>query len=264
MNLILSLRYGEPLQFPQERRSGDTSPTRRRRKDDNLTDGEYRRWLLRPYDSPTFTTLCGISLKPYDYKDIEARVPEHLRSEPLKPFTGYAHTLDLALVGDCMQLYLYRLLDHTLGRDKLSGHLWDQTYDLSTFRACLINDDAGAKALSWLLHSGEVDRIEATINIRSMQAITLCLVGEGRTDVWWDMLKIQHTAKRGIDATVHEKPLSSRWCSMWFTSILEAKTFWATGPSKFNDPLTTFLQVIRFSREERTIETMIPITGPTG
>jgi hypothetical protein len=132
---------------------------------------------------------------------------------------------------------------------------------LSTFRACLIDDDAGAKALSWLLHSGEVDRIEATFNIRFMQAITLCLVGEGKTDVRWDMPKTQHTPRRGKDATVHEKSLSTRWCSVWFTSILEAKTFLATGPSRSNDPLATFLEVIRFNREERTRITMIPITG---
>jgi hypothetical protein len=92
--------------------------------DDNLTDYEYRKWIQHRFTPSTFTTLCGISLRPYDYKDIEARVPEHLRSEPLKAFTDYSHTLDLALAGDCMRLYLYRLVDRTLGRDKLSGHLW--------------------------------------------------------------------------------------------------------------------------------------------
>jgi hypothetical protein len=93
--------------------------------DDNLTNSEYRKWIQRPRETSTFTSLCGISLQPYDHKDNEARVPEHLRSEPLKAFTDHSHTLNLALAGDCMQLYLYRLMDRTLGRDMLSGHHLD-------------------------------------------------------------------------------------------------------------------------------------------
>jgi hypothetical protein len=96
-----------------------------------------------------------------------------------------------------------------------------------------------------------------------MQATTLCLIGEGRTDVWWDMLKLQHTHKRGKDATIHEKALSTCWHPVWFVSMLEAHAFWATGPNRSPDPLATFLEVVRLHREERTIETMIPVTGAT-
>lgn len=127
--------------------SDNTSSTSRRRKDDALTDHEYRRWIQFPCEVSTASTICGISLSPHDYKDIEARVPEHLRQEPLK-FIDEPDALDLPLAGDCMQLYLYRLMDGTIRRERPSGDLWIQSFDPSAFRACLINDAAGAKALS--------------------------------------------------------------------------------------------------------------------
>lgn len=189
-------------------RSDNTSSTPRRRKDDALTDYEYRRWTQYPCEKATCISLCGISLTPHDYKDIEARVPEHLRQEPLK-FIDEPDALDLPLAGDCMQLYLYRLIDDTIRRVGPSDDLWNQSFDPSAFRACLINDAAGAKALSWLLNTANHDSIESTFGIKFIQATALCLVGEGRTDVWWDMLKIQHAPKPAKDTAM----LSQRYHS---------------------------------------------------
>ncbi|KAM0711758.1 hypothetical protein Q7P35_001126 [Cladosporium inversicolor] len=161
-----------------------------------------------------------------------------------------------------MQLYLYRLMERTIRREKSSGSLWGQTFSPSTFIVCLINDDAGAKALSWLLNSANHDSIESTFGIKFIQATAFCLVGEGRTDVWWDMLNIQHAPKPTKDTTfLNEKYRAMRWYNAWLTAILEARAFWTTERNRFNEPLATLQEVIQFNREERTREKMIAVAG---
>lgn len=125
-----------------------------------------------------------------------------------------------------------------------------------------MNDAAGAKALSWLLNTANHDSIESTFGIKFIQATALCLVGESRTDVWWDMLKIQHAPKPTKDtAMLSQKYHSLRWSSAWFTAILEAQAFWTTQQNRLNEPLTTLLEVSRLNLEERTGRTGIPIHG---
>jgi len=161
-----------------------------------------------------------------------------------------------------MQLYLYRLMERTIRREGPSDSLWDQTFDPSTFRACLINDDAGAKALLWLLNSANHDTIESTFGIKLIQATALCLVGEGRTDVWWDILKIQHAPKATKDdRLMNQKYRRIRWYNAWLTALLEARAFWTTEQNRLNEPLAMFQEVVRLNREERTDATKIPISG---
>lgn len=125
-----------------------------------------------------------------------------------------------------MQLYLYRLMDRTIRREWPSDDLWHQTFDPTAFRAHLINDAAGEKALSWLLNSGIHESLELIFAVRFVQATALCLVGEGRTDVWWDLLKIRHAPKATEDSTMlNQKYRSMRWHNTWFTAILEARAF---------------------------------------
>ena len=114
-------------------------------------------------------------------------------------------------------------MDDAIRRVRPSDDLWNQSFDPSAFRACLINDAAGAKALSWLLNTANHDSIESTFGIKLVQATALCLVGEGRTDVWWDMLKIQHAPKPTEDTTfLNEKYRAIRWYNAWLTAIFEA------------------------------------------
>lgn len=189
-------------------------------------------------------------------------MPEDLARDPLKPFTDNRDALDLTLARDCLQLYLYRMMERTTGRDRLSGHFLDQNLDVSAFRERLMKDNAGAKALSWLLHSTKHEQIETVFDIKFIQATTCCLVGEGKTDIWWDMLKIQHTPKQAnITTMLHRKYRQVAWYDAWFTAIMEAQAFWATGKNRLNDSLATFLEVVRLNREERTFETRIPIAG---
>ena len=254
----LNAKVSDKAENVADPRSGNTSSTPRRRKDDTLTDSEYRRWIEYPYKYATCATLCGISLKPYDYKDIEARVPEHLRQEPLK-FTDDSDVLDPSLAGDCMRLYLYRLMDRTIRRERPSDDLWEQPFDASAFRACLINDNAGAKALSWLLNTANHESIESTFGSRFIQATAFCLVGERRTDLWWDMLKIQHAPKPTKDtAMLGQRYHSIRWSGTWVTAILEAQAFWTTERNRLNEPLATLLEVLRLNRRERTGGAPIP------
>ena len=152
-------------------------------------------------------------------------MPEHLRQEPFK-FIDELDALHLPLAGDCLQLYLYRLMDGTIRRERPSDFLWTQSFDPSAFRACLINDAAGAKALSWLLNTAIPVSVESTFGIKFTQATALCLVGEGRTDVWWDMLKIQQAPKPTKDtAILNQRYHSLGWSNAWFTAILEAQAF---------------------------------------
>ena len=188
-------------------------------------------------------------------------MPEHLRKEPLE-FIDEPDAFDLPLAGDCIKLYLYRLMDRTIRRERPSDDLWNQSFDPSAFRACLIHDAAGARTLSWLLNTANYDSTESTFGIKFIQATAFCLVGEDRTDVWWDMLKIQHAPKPTKDtAVLNQKYHSIRWSDAWFTAILEAQTFWTTQQNRLNEPLTTLLRVLRLDREERTGRTQIPIHG---
>lgn len=236
----------------------------RRRKGDTLTDEEYLKWVHYPRKPSRFTTLCGISLQPYNYEAIEARLPTHLSRDPLKPFIDDPHALNLALATDCMQLYIYRLMEHTLGRG-LEDRLYDRTLDASRFRACLRNDDAGAKALSWLLNSATHDRVETTFDPRLIQAIAFCLVGQGKTDIWWDMLQIAHAPKSIKDTTMpNERYSCFRWTNAWFTSILEAQVFWTSEQNCFSEPLETFLEVRRLNAVKPLKEPKIAIAGAFG
>jgi hypothetical protein len=107
-------------------------------------------------------TLCGISIISNDYGLIEARLSEHFGRDPLKPFIDNPDALDYRLAGDCMQLYIYRLMERTLGREGVVNRLPNRTLDLGKFRARLKTDDAGAKALSWLLSSSNHEQMERT------------------------------------------------------------------------------------------------------
>ena len=257
---------------PVKSRSGNTSSTHQGRKDDiredntreddTLRDYEYRRWIKYPSEPSRFSTLCGLSLRPYDFKQIEAKLPEDLARDPLKPFTDNPEALDYKHARDCMQLYLYRLMESTTGRDRLSGHFLDQTYDLSAFRARLMKDHAGEKALSWLLNPARFKGVETIFDVKFIQATAFCLVGEGVSDVWWDMLKMQHTLTSTKTFTALGRDNSQmRWYSAWFTSIMEAQAFWTTEQNRLNEPLATFHEVVRLNWTERSNETKIPITA---
>ena len=240
-------------------------PTQRRRKDDTLTDEEYRKWIQNPRKPSNSTTLSGFSLTSCESKTIEAQLPKHLRQEPLKAFTDDTHALDLALTRQCIQLYVYRLMERTLGREALRMRLWDQGLDKGEFRACLSNDHAGAKALSWFLNSANHDRIETTYDPKLIQAIAFCLVGEGKNDIWWDMLKIQHAPKPSISesAISDARYRSTRWMNTWLVAVLEAQTFWANEQSAYNERLVTFNEVTRFN-VERPHGSRIAVTGAYG
>lgn len=163
-----------------------------------------------------------------------------------------------------MQLHIYRLMEQTTGRGDFLDPLMKRTLDLSEFRTRLMHDNAGAKALSWLLKSAKYDQLEATFHIDFIQATGFCLVGEDKKDIWWDLLTISHAPKSFKDTTVsNEKYSTIRWTNAWITTILEARMFWTTDKNMIGASRATFNEVIRFNAG-RTSETRIHVSGAFG
>jgi len=224
-----------------------------------ITEEEYNKWLRGPLRPSYPNHLCGIKLECPQAEQQEARLPEHLRRDPLSAFTDGPDALNLSITtaGDCIQLYINRLLEQILGDDELVRRLragklgWDElrkNIDHDEFRRRLAHDNAGTKAVLWLLNSARHEDSEVSYDVRFVQASALCVLGEGKSDVWWDMIMIQHAPKPLGDASRQNTRYSrDRWQGVLLTSLFQAEMFWTTEGSIWNGPLTSFQKVVRLN-----------------
>jgi hypothetical protein len=109
-------------------RSKGTRPVPRIRGNDTsglITEEEYNKWLRDPVNGSYPDSLCGLKLKSLQAEQRGARLPKHLRRDPLSAFTHESDALHLSVTtaGDCLQLYIYRLLEKNLGDDELVRRL---------------------------------------------------------------------------------------------------------------------------------------------
>jgi hypothetical protein len=101
----------------------------------------------------------------------------------------------------------------------------------------------------WLLNSAKHENLEVTYDLRFMQAAAFCIVGEGKSDIWWDMLTIEHVPKLFGDAAVANPSDSrARWHSALLAPLFQAQMFWTTVGSIWNAPLATFRRLVHFRR----------------
>jgi hypothetical protein len=187
-----------------------TTGFRSKESTQTITDDEYDKWLQTPIDSSSPDSLCGFKLTS-SQAELGAKLPEHLKRDPLSAFTNEsdAHQLSIATAGECVKLYVYRLLEQILGDDQLVRRLQARTLGWEELRTSnnhaelgrrLVHDKAGTKVVLWMLNVGKHEDLEATYDLRFMQAVAFCIVGEGKSDIWWDMLTIEHAPKLLGDA----------------------------------------------------------------
>jgi hypothetical protein len=160
-----------------------------------------------------------------------------------------------------MQLYIYRLLEQNLKWNDLTscrlaaGTLgWDESQKLIDYdglRKKLMHDNAGTKALAWLLKNAKCETLDSTSHPIFMQATASCIVGGGKIDFWWDMITIRHAPKLLGDKTVSDTKYSqNRWSSLLILSLLEGQKFWPKEGNSTNGCLATFLKVVRFNNRQ--------------
>jgi hypothetical protein len=182
-----------------------------------------------------------------------------------------ASELSIAIAGECMNLYMYRLLEQNLARNDLAHRLrdgtigWDElreSLDLEELQKRLSHDNAGAKALSWLLQADQHEQLESTFEINFLQAAAWCTVGESKTDFWWDLMTIRHVPKFLGDIAVSETRYSRmRWQKVLFRSLFDAQLFWSGGNGSFNAILATFAEVLRLNATKKSTEEHITLVG---
>jgi hypothetical protein len=123
--------------------------------------------------------------------------------------------------------------------------------DYDGLRKKLVHDNAGTKALAWLLKTAKYETLDSTSHPIFMQATASCIVGEGKIDFWWDMITIRHVPKLLEDKTVSDMKYSqNRWSSLLILSLLEGQKFWPKEGNSMNGCLATFLKVVRFNNRQ--------------
>jgi hypothetical protein len=123
--------------------------------------------------------------------------------------------------------------------------------DYDGLRKKLVHDNAGTKALAWLLKTAKYETLDSTSHPIFMQATASCIVGEGKIDFWWDMITIRHAPKLLGDKTVSDMKYSqNRWSSLLILSLLEGQKFWPKEGNSTNGCLATFLKVVRFNNRQ--------------
>lgn len=188
-NLVRKVSHGS--RSAKTTHKGNTASTPRVRRDEIdrlITVAEYNEWIRTPLFYSYPKSLGGIKIDSTQLEQIGAKLPEHLRRDPLSAFTDSpdALSLSVATAGDCMQLYLFHLLEETLRDDKLvkllrAGHLgWDDIrrgIDQDKCRRRLADDNAGTRAVLWLLNSAQHETLEVTYDFRFFQTAAFCIVG---------------------------------------------------------------------------------------
>lgn len=149
-----------------------------------------------------------------------------------------------------MRLYIYGLLEQTRGLEEL--------------QKCLKRDQAGAKALSWLLKTAKHESLDATYSFKFIQVSALCIVGEDKTDVWWDFLTIDHAPKSLNDRAVSDLVYSRmRWQNALVVALFEAQLFWTKSDSCFDGPLQSIARITNRISGKTLSEDRIAIVAGT-
>jgi hypothetical protein len=150
--------------------------------------------------------------------------------------------------------------DGTIGRDELRKRL-----DFEELQKRLGDDNAGTKALSWLLQAGQHEQLESTSNMNFFNAAAWCIVGEGKTDFWWDLMTIQHVPKLLGDIAVSETQYNRmRWQNVLLNSLFDAQLFWPSGSSAWDAPVASFLKVLRINSAKQSGRQLMSVVGAHG
>lgn len=227
---------------PARSRTNHTVPNTHGKRDSvtQLTAREHETWIaeiFRPHKR--IRKLCSIDPdSTYQSEDLGSKLPEDLRRDPLSAFTDESNALDISTAGECIRLYIYGLLE--------------QSRDLDALQKCLERDQAGVKALYWLLKTAKHEELDATYSFKFIQATALCIVGQDKTDVWWDMLEIDHAPKSLNDSAISDMVYSRmRWQNALTVALFEAQLFWTKQDCCFDAPLQSFLRIHRRNAGKR-------------
>ena len=164
---------------------------------------------------------------------LETKVPAHLQEDPLSPFRTESDRIDVATTNLCLRLYVVRSVEQAGGREGL--------------RSRLKETQAGTRALSWFIGSGYHMHAESAV-MGLIAATAFCMVGQGSTSLWWELLMLKHVPKYSgkTSAPSHTVDwlMSHEWRNMLLRSLIEAEAYWSTG-NTFNGPLESFFTAKR-------------------
>lgn len=179
-----------------------------------------------------------------DLEDLQDRIPAHLQFDPLLSFTEFSDSTDFATAHACLRLCTSRLHNQAENREDP--------------RDQLVESQAGVKALSWYLETGQHEKAES-IDVGLIAAMALCIVVEGLTSVWWELMKSEHVVQSfGAKANRNRefiRVMAHRWHNCLLRGLVEAQAYWTTETNMFNETLNTFFTASRYSKLR------IPVSG---
>jgi hypothetical protein len=159
---------------------------------------------------------------------VDHQLPVHFVKDPLS-FTESSNQVDLDTAKGCLRLYLCRTDQLARSKDEL--------------RTQLVASQAGTRALSWYLNSGNHEDV-APMHFRFLDGVIFSIVAEGSTSFLWDMFMLSDPYKRMSRADVEKigtrDLMSPHSKGFLFVPFIEAQAFWSTGPNMMNEPLQSF------------------------
>lgn len=149
-------------------------------------------------------------------------------------FTPSFSGADVATARACLLLHLSRAGQVSRDKGGIQQHL--------------LASQAGVKALAWFLGTGKHEQVES-IDLILINAMAFCVVGEGASHHWWDLLKIKHAPTIPCGTAVpdsHSVHLAAyKWKDVLSRSFLEAQAYWTTEANMYSEPLESYLHVMR-------------------